>query len=498
MSFHRNILVLLFIGCTLLSANAQEDINFTSLTIKDGLSSNTVTSILKDRYGFMWFGTEDGLDKFDGTNFKVYRYRPNDSSSLQTNEILSLHEDRAGNLWVATSGGSLSLYDRKKDAFVNFPSGERPGFIANSVIMDVCSDFEGKVWVAHYSGVNIVNATTRRASDIPIAGDSKPVLKGPANCLYEDRQRLMWIGTAGGLFQYNPITKSLVQFRHIDHDSLSLSGNDVKAVAEDNEGNIWIGTNGGLSMLKKGTNQFINYFAGKDNTTGLPSKGVYSIAIDGERLWAATANSVDILDIKTGAVQTHSSDERDVHSLTARSIRRIYIDKQGICWLGTNGGGVNKYDKNLNLFGFVKSDVFDQEGLNAPFVSSFEEDENGNVFVGTDGGGGISLYNRKTRLFHHFNIRSVRKAPGNNIAVLALTKDKKGQLILGTYGDGLFLFDQVSGKYRQMMQGPGINDLNSNFIFCVKQDHNGNLWVGTNGDGLNVLNQDYKVIARYT
>src|SRR5690348_39884 len=99
MNFKRNILLILFMAGILLPGNAQEDINFTALTIKDGLSSNTVTSILKDRYGFMWFGTEDGLDKFDGTNFKVYRYRPNDSSSLQTNEILSLHEDQAGNLW---------------------------------------------------------------------------------------------------------------------------------------------------------------------------------------------------------------------------------------------------------------------------------------------------------------------------------------------------------------------------------------------------------------
>ena len=106
---------------SLLTANSQQDINFTALTIKDGLSSNTVTSILRDHYGFMWFGTEDGLNKFDGTNFKVYRYRPNDSSNLQTNEILSLHEDHKGNLWVATSGGSLSLYDRKKDAFITGP-----------------------------------------------------------------------------------------------------------------------------------------------------------------------------------------------------------------------------------------------------------------------------------------------------------------------------------------------------------------------------------------
>ena len=123
---------------------------------------------------------------------------------------------------------------------------------------------------------------------------------------------------------------------------------------------------------------------------------------------------------------------------------------------------------------------------------------NGNVFVGTQGGKGISLFDRKTRLFQHFNIRSVRKKSDNNIAVLTLTKNKKGQLIFGTYGDGLFVFDPISEKYRQLMQGPDIYDLNSNFIFCIKPDRDGKLWVGTNGDGLNVLDQQFKVIARYT
>jgi signal transduction histidine kinase/ligand-binding sensor domain-containing protein/DNA-binding response OmpR family regulator len=498
MRYKRKILLSLLTLGLLLTAYSQEGINFTSLTIKDGLSSNTVTSILKDHHGFMWFGTEDGLNKFDGTNFKVYRYKPNDSTSLQTNEILSLHEDRAGNLWVGTSGGSLSLYDQKKDAFINFPSDEKPGLIANNVIMDVCTDFRGNIWVAHYDGVNIVDVNTRRASGIPLANNSGPVLKGPANCLYQDSKHCMWIGTAAGLFQYDPITKFLVKFLHNSKDPLSISGNDVKAIAEDGEGNIWIGTDAGLNMLKKGTNQFSNHFADKNNPNGLGSKGVYSLAIDGEKLWAGTQSGVDILNIKTRRIESYSYDDRDVNSLSSRSIRRIYIDRQGICWIGTNGGGINKFDKNLNLFSFVKSDVFDQQGLNVPVVSSFAEDGNGNVFVGTEGGSGISLFDRKTRLFQHFNIRSVRKTADNNIAVLALTKSKDDQLIFGTYGDGLFVFNPVSRSYRQMMQGPGIHDLNSNFIFCIKPDRNGNLWLGTNGEGLNVLNGEYKVITRYT
>jgi signal transduction histidine kinase/ligand-binding sensor domain-containing protein/DNA-binding response OmpR family regulator len=498
MSLKRTILLAMVTSGILLTANSQEDINFTSLTIKDGLSSNTVTSILRDNYGFMWFGTEDGLNKFDGTNFKVYRYRPNDSTSLQTNEILSLHEDKKGNLWIGTSGGSLSLYDRKKDAFINFPARETPGYILNNVIMDVCADFQGKIWVAHYDGVNIVDANTRRASDIPLANNAATGLKAHANCLYEDSKQIMWIGTASGLFQYNPVTKSLTQFLHNNQDSSSLSGNDVRAVVEDHDGNTWIGTDGGLSVRKKGTKQFSNYFADKEIPGGLRGKSVNALAVDGEKLWIATQNSLEILDIKSGLIQSHHADGRNVHSLTARFLRRIYVDGHGTCWLATHGGGVNKYDKNLNLFGFVKTNVFDQKGLNAPVIRSFEEDENGNVFVGTEAGTGISLFDRKTKLFQHYTLQTLRKTSDKNITVLTLKKRKKDQLLVGTFGDGLFVFNPLTGNYRQMMQGSGIHDLNSNLISCLKTDRAGNLWVGTNGEGLNILNQDYKVIARYT
>ena len=496
MNLKRNILVPLMVGI-LLTAGAQQEINFTALTIKDGLSSNIVTSILRDHYGFMWFGTEDGLNKFDGTNFKIYRYKPNDSTSLQTNEILSLHEDQAGNLWVATSGGSLSLYDRKKDAFINFPAADEPGFIRNNVIMNVCADYQGKIWVAHYTGVNIVDPLTRKVADIQVRpGD--PLLKAPANCLFEDSQEQMWIGTANGLFKYDPGSKSLAHYLHNNEDPISLSGNDVRTIAEDPEGNIWIGTTAGMSLLKKGSGQFINHLLDKKNLVDVRRKGVYSIAIDEHRLWAGTENNLEILDLKTGMIKSYSADDRNFHGLKSRSIRNIYIDKEGICWIGTNGGGVNKYDKHLNLFSYIKSDPFDEKGLKTPIVSSFQEDDHGNVFVGTEGGGGISLFDRKSGLFRHFKLQSARKKTDNNIAVLTLAIYKKSQLVAGTYGDGLFILDPRTEKYQQMMQGPGINDLNSSSIFCVKPDSKGNLWVGTNGQGLNVLDQQYKVIKRYT
>lgn len=484
--------------CLSFWAAAQKDINFTSLTTKDGLSSNMVNAILKDKFGLLWFGTEDGLDKFDGTKFKVYRHKVGDITSLQANEILSLHEDKAGNLWVGTSGGSLSLYDRKRDAFINFPSGQTPNSILNNVIRAVCSDNLGKIWIVHYEGVDVFDPITKKSERFPlITSNPGSIQQIHGLCAYQDSKHRMWIGTTDGLFRYDVKSRSLKKFQYSKQDPMSLADNGVNAIAEDKQGNIWIGTSGGLSLLRKDETGFINFKKTGDNTKSLSSDIINSIAVDEEKLWLGTIAGLDIFDIKTYEVDKFGFDYRNIHGLTAPSIRSIYIDNQGIYWLAMFGGGVNKYDKNLNLFNFVTSNVFDELGLNASMVSAFAEGKNGKVFVGTQGGG-LSLFDPKTKLFQRFSIRSRRKDSDDRFSVLSLTWNKKDQLMIGTYTDGLFVLDPFTGKYQQLMQGSNAQDLNSNDIFCLKKDSKGNIWAGTNGGGINVLNEDNKVIVRYT
>lgn len=493
------LLFLCPVGWISLCAAQQEEMNFTSLTTRDGLSANTVNTILKDRLGVMWFGTEDGLDKFDGTNFKVYRQKAGDSTCLQANEILALHEDKKGNLWIGTSGGSLSLYDRKKDAFINFPANGSPNSIANNVVRSVCSDYRGKIWIAHFSGVNILDPATKRISPfvIPFNRSGPPSVK---SCMFvfEDSQHRMWIGTSEGLFRFDPDTKSLGHYVHSSQDPSSLSGNSVNAMAQDKDGNIWVGTTEGLSQLKPGATSFINYKHPNETAGLLSSNFISSIATDGDKLWLGTGEGLDVLDIRTGERAEFRFAYRNFHSLTAKWIRSVYIDKEGIYWLGTTGGGVDKYDKNLNLFNYIRSNVFDENGLNAPVVTSFAEDKNNNVYVGTEGGG-LSLFDRKTKLFQHFTIQSTRKgAAADGLVVLALEMTRKNQLLIGTFADGLFVFDPASGKYRQLMKEINAEEPNVSAVFCIKEDRQGNIWLGTNGEGITVLNPQYQAIARYT
>jgi signal transduction histidine kinase/ligand-binding sensor domain-containing protein/DNA-binding response OmpR family regulator len=477
-------------------AAAQQNINFTSLTTKEGLSSNRVNVIQKDHYGLMWFGTEDGLNKFDGTNFTVYRRTSDDSAGLKANEILALHEDKAGNLWIGTGGASLSLYDRQKDAFIHFPADGGSNTIDNGVILSICSDYRGKLWIGHYNGINILDPQTKTITKFYTA-PGKAFTK-TSSYVFEDSQRQIWIGTKEGLYRFNRSTNTLTAFLHTLNDPSSIASSTIISITEDKQKHIWIGTNAGVSMLQPDGKSFINYKREEANPNSLGNNLVSALAVDDEnRLWIATGAGLDILDIPTGKFSHFTYDPRNVHSLNTNSLKSIYIDRQGIYWIGNYNGGINKYDKNLNLFNLVRSNPFDERGLNAPIVTSFAQAGNGNIFVGTDGGG-VSLFDPKTNTFRRFEMYSRQQSTKNHLAVMSLAMTRNKKLLVGTYSDGLFELDPVNGAYRQYMQGVNANEVNSNDIFCITEDRKGNRWIGTNGEGINVLNSENKVITRYT
>ncbi|HEY1022006.1 MAG TPA: two-component regulator propeller domain-containing protein, partial [Flavisolibacter sp.] len=420
MVFKNSLLLLLFVLFFSTGSQAQqESINFTAITTREGLASNTVNAILKDRFGFIWFGTEDGLDRFDGTGFTVYRNIPNDTTSLQANEILALHEDAAGNLWIGTSGGSLSLYNRKKDAFTNFPANGGPGGLANNVIRDICHDEKGNIWIVHYTGVNILDPKTGKVSSLNLTkGQTGQAAEITGTAIFRDSRNTIWIGTTQGLWQYHPGTRQTRHFTHDPANPLSLSGRQVNAITEDKEGTLWIGTNNGLSMMKAGNLSFVNYReSGGGDRTMKSDDFINDIKVEGNQLWIGTGTGLKVFNKRIGQQTEYTQDPRNHFSLSGQSVQCVYIDQQGIYWLGTFRGGVNKYDKNLNLFNHIRSNVFDNRGLNVPTVTSFAEGEQGKLFVGTDGG--LSVFDRQTNYFEQVPLSSRRSGAPSHPAILA-------------------------------------------------------------------------------
>lgn len=459
--------------------------HFINFSNRDGLSSNSINTILKDKYGYMWFGTEDGLNKFDGSNFKVYRHNTADATSIGDNHVTTMYEDNSGNLWVGTDR-SLSLYDRKRDAFINYD------FFKDKVVRSIAVDTEGNLWVGSYYGLFYYN---------PKKGITRHYLVDAANnCqlksndvihVFIDNRQQIWVGTTAGLHLYSKNDDSFISYQHVEGDETSIAGNMVRSINQDAKGSIWVGTDGGLSQLQPDGKSFKS-FCHHDDKNSLSSDDVYTVTpdVDG-KLWIGTERGLSIFDQSSGSCTRIAHDPRNKYSLTGKSVRSIYIDKNGIYWIGAYQGGVNKYDKNLAFFYLKQSNPLDPFGLSSPVVTSFVESPSGDLYVGTDGGG-LNLYNRKTGLFDHLSLNADGK---QNLPIL--TMERVGNEVwVGTYQDGLYALDMTSGAVKHYNSGTSQKTLSSNDIFCIKKDSRGQVWIGTNGGGVNVFDPTTKTFTR--
>jgi signal transduction histidine kinase/ligand-binding sensor domain-containing protein/DNA-binding response OmpR family regulator len=454
------------------------DLKFINLSSREGLSSNNVTCTLKDRYGYMWLGTDDGLNKFDGKQFSVYRHKDADATSIASNEILDLHEDEQGNLWIGTGSGVV-LYNRKKDTFVNYDQ------VLNLPIVSMVKRPDDKLWLATYHGLFLLDPRAGKVSIFDVKnGKDQAVVSKTVSRIYKDRNRQIWLGTPTGLYLYQEAQHAFKRFAHEAGDKFSLAGNPVRSIAEDSKGNLWVGTDNGLSMLVAGTDRFINYRHDPGKAHSLSSDIIYAIAAgpDGG-IWVGTEGGLNILNpsAKNPRVRDIVRVERDPrsrYSLVGKAVKCINIDRDNIYWVGTVRGGMNKYDKNVAFFNLRQSNPFDPFSLSAPVVTSFVQAEGSGVFVGTDGGG-LNFFNRKTGLLKHLPIA----AGGTGKAILAMERVGTA-LWIGTYLDGLFIYDTQSGASRRVTAGPATDQISGKDVFCIRQDSKGNVWVGTNGQGL--------------
>ena len=482
------VITWIFILIAVDKANAQSEINFTSLTVKEGLSSNTVNAIVKDRYGLMWFGTANGLSKFDGSNFTVYRHDPDKVNSLPANEILSVYEDHSGRIWIGTSGGGISFYDRKSDCFIAFRGDGSWPTINKIAVRAITQDHFGRIWTGTYHDLRMLDPKTGQITQLHIDGlDEIGSAISVILSLFEDSQHRMWVGTNNGLYLFNWKTNKFTRFAHQENDPNSLSNDVIKTITEDSNRNLWIGTNDGLNQYGSSGN-FFSFRHNNNTLNSLSNSTVFSLCAEKNGvLWVGTEDGLNIYDPVANAFIRIGPNPRNVFSPKSKSVRSIFIDAHGIFWVGTYGGGISKYDKNLALFNLKQSDPFDPSGLKSPMVTAFAGFVNNQIFIGMDGGG-IELFNRNTGLFKSFPIQSKLKTSGNGLSILSLLLDRKKRLWAGTYHNGLFCIDTQTGKYEQFVadgtsKGPCQNNISS-----LMEDSRGEIWIGTLGNGVDIYN----------
>ena len=426
--------------------------NLQYLDVDQGLSSSYVCSVLEDKSGNLWFGSEGGgVSMYNGKSFTHYT----EKEGLSSNMVYAILEDKSGNLWFGTYGGGVSMYNGK--SFTHFT--EKEG-LNNNAVWSMLEDKSGNLWfgtwgrgVSMYNGKSFTHYTEKEGLPNNI------VLS-----MVEDKSGNLWFGTyGGGVSMYNG--KSFTHFTEKE----GLSNNIVFSILEDESGNLWFGTNGGGVSMYNG--KFFTHFTEKE---GLSNNYVMSILEDRiGNLWFGTyGGGVSMLELSgaegyNGKSFTHFTEKE---GLSNNIVRSILEDRSGNLWFGTYGGGVSMYN------GKPFTHFTEKEGLSNNIVRSIQEDRIGNLWFGTYGGG-VSMYNGKS--FTHF---TVKEGLLNNI-VSSIMVDKGGNLWFGSDGGGVSMYNGKSFTYFTEKEG-----LSNNNVFSILEDESGNLWFGTDGGGVSMYN----------
>lgn len=489
------LLLILIISIFESTQAQQSHLKFKKLTTQQGLSLNTITCILKDSRGFMWFGTADGLNRYDGYTFKIYKYNPKDPSSLRYNHITAICEDYKGRLWVGTNGGGISRLDRNTDAFVHYQEDYNDtGSISNSAITAIYEDRNHDLWIGTYWGLNLYNEETNKFTRFYTYDEEYSLSSNVIADVVEDNFGNLWVATKDkGLNLFDRKTHTCKRYLNNPDVPKSISSNVISTLLSDSKGRLWIGTlDSGLNLFQPEGEGFLHFKNVPNDYTSISGNNIFSLEDDGQgNLWVGTeTNGLNYYNFNENTFFTHWYLPDDPAAINSASIISLLRDKQGLLWIGTSSGGVNIYDSNLPALLHYKTNA------NSNIVNTFAEDKEGNIWIGTDGGG-LDMLNRTSNQVMHYTHQAGNKNSLNNNVIVTLLTDRKGNMWIGTYGGGANYYDRQNDKFYHYTQGEKDTDLNNNNIYALLEDDEGRVWMGTLGGGVNVLEKATGKIVKY-
>ena len=489
---------------TLYSQNT--DMHFEHITDEQGLSQNHVYCILQDSRGFMWFGTQDGLNRYDGYDFEVFRKDPNDSYSLSGNFVLAIIEDRWGVLWIGTLNDGLNRFDRNTGRFIRFQHDPADSnSLSGNRIWSIHEDHSGELWIGTTDGLNRYDRKTGHFIRYYHNPDDPNSLSNNAIfSIYTDRGGALWIGTRDGLNQFERGTGRFIRYKNDPANPNSLSGNGIYGIHEDRLGVLWLGTNNGLNGYDRETGCFVRYRHDPDDPKSLSSSRVWSIHEDRYGiLWIGTRDGgLDRFDRETGRFFCYRHDPSDPSSLSSDNVFNVYEDRSGLIWLGTLGGGLNKYNRIKESFLHCRNNPADPNSLSHNNVYSIFQDKSGLVWIGTDGGG-LNRFIPDEFGAPSAHVVHYRNEPDNpyslsNDRISVIQEDSHGVLWIGTYGGGLNRYDRKTGRFIHYRHNPNDrNSLSTDYVYTICEDHTGILWIGTQEGGLNRYDREKDKFISY-
>jgi ligand-binding sensor domain-containing protein/serine phosphatase RsbU (regulator of sigma subunit) len=481
-------IVVAFFSPTVLLYAQRDALSFERISVEDGLSQNTVYDILQDHMGFLWFGTEDGLNRFDGVNFKKYTHRVNDSLSLSNNRVISIIEDSKHRLWVGTIGGGLNLFERETGTFVSFKHNPDDNqSLSNNKVMTLLEDPSGMIWVGTADGgLNLFDPKTGHFKRYINTLETPNLL--PSNVirsLHLDTTGKLWIGTNKGLAVYNPTDETIADFKVYDSSGVEYPVGIIRRIFEDSLGKIWIATDDeGAVVYNPVENSFVLFGQNSKSQILLPCNTVHDFYEDDDgAIWIATYRGLVRYNPESSSSITYQNNLFNSQSLSSDQLRRLYMDSMGILWIGTDNNGINKFDTNAKRFVVYRSYPGGLLDISSTTISSIVEDNDGVIWIGTYNQG-LIRFDVETESFEYIssNGSNANSLPSNFITSLALGPDNN--LWVGT-NKGLVKFNVATGNVHpvnfKLKQGDISQSLRVRDILFDSQDE---LWIATQDNGV--------------
>lgn len=482
---------ILLLSCTLISFAQKFNRKFLQITTEEGLSQSHVKTIYQDSRGFMWFGTDDGLNRYDGRTFKIYTAGNNTSQRLVHSSINAIYPRNKQELWICTNLG-VSIYNMHTDEVKTFHHLE-------NLNVKVClQDKQGFIWFGTQTGLYLYNPVTDSMRVFKSTKSPKSISNNHVFTIYQDKQDNIWIGTEYGLNLWNRTDENFTRFLP---DGLpgSITGYSIRTISEDKDDRLWIGSNNsGLELMINDKNdinkkEFRKFFSGRVNCL---------LSDKNKNLWMGLGGTgrlylINLEEFDYNQPLKYESFEHERHnksSLSDNSISSLFEDKNGDIWIGTYAGGVNFHSERIKQFENFTVNASPDKTIGWHLVNCFLDD-GPYLWIGT--GAGLDRLEKSTGLIKNFFHDPNNKNSISMGGVYALHKDSKGNLWAGTWNGGLNRFDSKTGNFKRYQPDGRPGSINSPNIYAIHEDSKGRLWIGTIGGGLNQYHYNSDSFTHY-
>ncbi|HXG38408.1 MAG TPA: two-component regulator propeller domain-containing protein [Bacteroidota bacterium] len=469
------VTLLLSIVLSSQTVSQQRSLMFHRLSTEQGLSQSTVYSMLQDRQGFIWFGTRDGLNRFDGMQFIVYRHQPGVATTLSHPNVRAIVEDSSGLLWLGTDGGGLNVLDPSTGQFRLYrQNGANPFSLSDDQVLSLCFDRAGKLWIGtRHGGLNRFDPSTGHFVQVRYdSSDETASTRSSIWSLAVDQHGTIWVGADHGLFQ----------LRENGSVAAVLWGVRITTIHAGAGGVLWVGSTArGLFKVDPVTNSYETVRPRNPAARTMASGSIEALSEDDEgKLWIGTlSDGVLVWDPVLDRSVIAQSEQQTPNSLGDNAIRTMYKDRAGVMWIGTNAGGVSSFSKYREKFRCYPVASEQRRVFAFPVTLSFAEDRHGRIWVGTERGG-LFIFDPSSLTFTTIPYDQNDPTKLNSKAIITLLRDREGAIWVGTDGGGLERWSAEGKKiarFRHVPSNP--NSLSNNSVLTLYEDRAGGLWVGT-------------------